>query len=96
MNALLKQKQRWELQNYQLLKNLVHQTPNAMITILVRAGQLTSFVLFLTYLAGKFGAAVFWAFIRGPRLVRQIEPYKYQERHEFEAAKYTHLPSTKF
>lgn len=93
MNSLVKRKQQWELQNYQLLQRLLQQTSDALMYVVVRAGQLISFLLFLTFVIGRGAVAIFWGILEGPQVVRVMAPNKYQQRHEFERPKDCHPPT---
>jgi hypothetical protein len=92
MNSLVKRKQRWELENSELLQRILQQAFDALIIALVRVGRILSFLLFLIFIFSKGCAALFWALFRGPKLVRVIAPNQFQERHEFEEANQHRLP----
>ena len=81
-NALLRKKKEWEFHNERYLLRLVETSADVSIESVRKAGQLTSFLVYLVYkILGGMLAIAFAMFV-GPRLVRQIAPEQLHENVE--------------
>lgn len=82
MNALLRKKRKWEYQNEQTLLRLVETSADVSIVSVKKAGQITSFLLYLVYKTlGVMLAIAKWMFLR-PQLQRFITPERRTESVE--------------
>lgn len=84
MNAILRKKQQWESQNQEVLLKLVQTSGTVSVESVKRAGQLTSFLLYLAYKVIEGVLALSAALLREPVLVRRVGPGERPlEFHEF-------------
>jgi hypothetical protein len=84
MNAITRKKQQWESQNHEVLLKLVQSSSAVSVESVKRAGQLTSFLLYLIFKAIEGVLALTRALLYRPKLVRQTGPGERPlEFHEF-------------
>ncbi|MDG0815122.1 hypothetical protein [Bdellovibrio svalbardensis] len=82
MNALLRKKRIWEYQNERTLLRLVETSADVSVESVKKAGQITSFLLYLVYKTlGVMLAIARWMFQR-PKLQRFITPERAAESVE--------------
>lgn len=79
MNALMRRKKQWEFQNERYLLKLVETSTDVSIESVKKAGQLTSFLLYLAYKSTRIMLALASATMRGPKLVRYTTPERNHE-----------------
>ncbi|NUN07034.1 MAG: hypothetical protein HUU57_14900 [Bdellovibrio sp.] len=79
MNALLRQKQKWESQNERYLLRLVETSADVSIESVKKAGLITSFLAYLVYKLVRVMLAMASAVFHGPQLVRHTSPEKVYE-----------------
>lgn len=82
MNALLRKKKQWEIQNERYLLRLVETSADVSVESVKKAGLATSFLAYLVYKLIKGMLAIASALFRGPQLVRYTTPERGYETVE--------------
>lgn len=84
MNALLRKKRNWEYRNERTLLRLVATSADVSVDSVKKAGQITSFLLYIAYKAVGAMLAVARCTLKGPRLYRYHTPERAAEPVEAE------------
>ena len=84
MNALMRKKKEWEFQNERYFMSLVETSADVSVESVKKAGQVTSFLLYLAYKSTRMMLALASWTINGPKLVRYSNPEKSFETLETE------------
>ncbi|HEX7674661.1 MAG TPA: hypothetical protein VF412_10845 [Bdellovibrio sp.] len=74
MHALLRKKRNWEYRNERTLLRLVETSADVSVESVKKAGQITSFLLYLAYKAVGLMLAIARCTLNGPRLYRYNTP----------------------
>lgn len=82
MNALLRKKKEWEIQNEKYFLKLVETSADVSVESVKKAGLLTSFLLYLAYKILGGVLAIAFAMMIGPKLTRRTAPEKPNEELE--------------
>ena len=84
MNALLRKKRKWEYKNERTLLRLVETSADVSVESVRKAGQLTSFLLYIVYKTVWIGLAIARCMFIRPRLYRYHNPAQTAEPVEQE------------
>jgi hypothetical protein len=84
MFALVQKKKEWEYQNQKVLLRLVRTSSNVSVESVKAAGVVTSFLMYLIYIAIRGMLALSAYLFLRPNMVRRVAPGQTpQEIHEF-------------